>query len=468
MADELIPVALDLTQGRFYTVWAPTWYADDEDWEAFLGLDDSIVIFPTIGDLYSFCHSNTQHDLIDHPHWDHFQKLPASSYIPSRAHQFPFVDVMGLAALGAHPDALRLLSDTFEFLQKIAELGELEVSEKFILDSSHSFFLPQLIAYHRVFTASDGQKQLLKVQEYILEKYDAVLDELDEAFTVISADEALVEETNKSLEENYPDYFTLAQTSAVTQVTEANYPVPSLLNASDSSPEKTTPLSEDSTEKEENDSIVSSPVAAETQEPLLSSSINQKYRDSAWYSAGIDPIHIITSAVNVWTLRCYIGEKVMFLGDKNKIIGFESPEELLTFIADTSSSETIASSFRSLTTYSQLVTASQNEELEVIVTPENTYDFTNIHTDILYGPKNINVPRAELACELLTDFAHYAHDKKIPETLDSTAPLGWFLSYASEAYRGKPQKVEPPAPFELEANLWETLEKNLEESISIV
>ena len=40
MAGDIVPIELGLTDGNSFTLWAPRWRDGDDEWEAFLGLDE--------------------------------------------------------------------------------------------------------------------------------------------------------------------------------------------------------------------------------------------------------------------------------------------------------------------------------------------------------------------------------------------------------------------------------------------
>ena len=59
MATELVPIRLVVTEGDLYTLWAPHWRADGEDWEAFLGKDEDLYAFESVADLAAFVRTST-------------------------------------------------------------------------------------------------------------------------------------------------------------------------------------------------------------------------------------------------------------------------------------------------------------------------------------------------------------------------------------------------------------------------
>ena len=54
MAAALVPIRLRLTAGDLYTLWAPRWRDDGDDWEGFLGLDEDLYAFESVADLAAF------------------------------------------------------------------------------------------------------------------------------------------------------------------------------------------------------------------------------------------------------------------------------------------------------------------------------------------------------------------------------------------------------------------------------
>ena len=50
----IIPVKLSLTDGDFYTLWAPSWKEHGQEWQAFLGGDDNVYFFHSPAELLAF------------------------------------------------------------------------------------------------------------------------------------------------------------------------------------------------------------------------------------------------------------------------------------------------------------------------------------------------------------------------------------------------------------------------------
>ena len=93
----IVPIALTLDDRTGYTLWAPPWEEDGEEWQAFLGTTEDdpdtgstarVHLFPTPAALAAFCRSSTDHDLADHPVWPVVAGLGAAVLSPDDDHRF--------------------------------------------------------------------------------------------------------------------------------------------------------------------------------------------------------------------------------------------------------------------------------------------------------------------------------------------------------------------------------------------
>src|SRR5690625_4399799 len=88
----IVPIKISLTEGDFYTLWAPKWRQQGTEWQALLGDDESVLGFRTEAELLTFIESDKPHDLKDHPEWEGFNQGPANrseehtSELQSRGH----------------------------------------------------------------------------------------------------------------------------------------------------------------------------------------------------------------------------------------------------------------------------------------------------------------------------------------------------------------------------------------------
>src|ERR1700716_1108596 len=98
MAADIVPIRLGLTKGDLYTLWAPRWRDEGDEWEAFLGKDDDLYAFDSVADLAAFVRVKSDNDLTDHPGWQKLTEESAHTFDPAEDRQY---DVVGVAELVA-------------------------------------------------------------------------------------------------------------------------------------------------------------------------------------------------------------------------------------------------------------------------------------------------------------------------------------------------------------------------------
>ena len=87
----IVPVKLSLTEGDFYTLWAPKWRQSGSEWQAFLGDDEAVLAFNSPAELLCFVESGTKHDLLDHPQWDQFAGRDADRVTPAGRDEYDLI-----------------------------------------------------------------------------------------------------------------------------------------------------------------------------------------------------------------------------------------------------------------------------------------------------------------------------------------------------------------------------------------
>jgi hypothetical protein len=121
----IVPIALTLDDRTGYTLWAPPWEEDGEEWQAFLGTtaeDRAVVhLFPTPAALATFCRSSTEHDLADHPVWPVVAGLGAADLTPDDDHRYDLDGVYDIAAENPDRWAVEELAATVDIVSRLAE-----------------------------------------------------------------------------------------------------------------------------------------------------------------------------------------------------------------------------------------------------------------------------------------------------------------------------------------------------------
>ncbi|MGY6656196.1 primosomal protein [Amycolatopsis sp. TRM77291] len=413
MAQDIIPIELGLPQGDVVTLWAPRWREDGEEWEAFLGDEEDLYAFPDAAHLAAFVRTSEQHDLLDHPAWEVVPALNVPELIPDDDHTYDLVGVPELVAEKPDQWTLGELAEIIGIVRSLADVCELEEVHE-VLDAHESFSL--LDQGTLPFSGRDGERLWADLSQAVSEKWDTVLDAIDGLVTVPDVDEKVLEQTAEEL----------ATFLAESAEAEAAAVDEDLVDVDD--------------EDEEDD------------EPV-----------GFWGEVGIDPIKIITSGAEYYTLRCYLDDKPIFLGSEGEIDVFTSEKALIRAIAD--GKDLAGNDLAEVSTWDEVTTKATAGELEIEVDTENTYVLNGIAEDIAEGPEAIDPTQLELAVELITDAAEWADDDSVETALAANESLGWLVSFV---LRPDPSRLEPSAPFDAEQSEWRKLVETFENRLTVV
>ncbi|MDN2498577.1 primosomal protein [Nocardia nova] len=410
---DIVPIELGLTDGDLVTLWAPRWRDGDDEWEAFLGHEDELYGFDSPAELAAFIRTNDDNDLVDHPSWKVVVGLSAAELEPQEEHVFDLVGVPELAAGEPDPETIAELEETLEMVRTIGEVCELEVVTKFF--GSHPV-LGALPAGVTAFVGRDGEQLWDQVGNAIAKDWDRVIDAIDSVVASPDVDQealAVAEAELLAAEENVVDAEDAADT--------------------DDDDIEPVDLDEDEDTDEEDD---------------------EDEEETFWHEVGIDPVKIVTSEGEFFTLRCYLDDEPVFLGHDGTITVFPSERALARYLADDHDHD-----LARVSTYGEVRTAAVDGSLEVEVTEENVYVLPGLADDLGQGPKAVDIDQLDLAVELFTDAADYVGDDSAEQALAKSTPLGWYVSYLLEP---DPTRLAPSPPFTAEAESWRALEQAFE------
>ncbi|WP_282776220.1 MULTISPECIES: primosomal protein [unclassified Nocardia] len=408
---DIVPIELGLTNGDLVTLWAPRWRDGDDEWEAFLGHEDSLYGFDSVAELAAFIRADSDNDLVDHPAWKIIAGLSAAELEPEEQYVFDLVGVLELAAGDPDPEVVAELEETLDMVRNIGEVCELDVITKFF--GSHPV-LGALPAGVSAFTGQEGLELWDQIGAAIAKDWDSVLDAVDSVVKTpeVDADAVAVAEAELlAAEENIVDAEDAAETD-----------------------EDIEPVDLDEEDDEDED-------------------------ESFWHEVGIDPVKIVTSEGVYFTLRCYLDDEPVFLGTDGTITVFGSERALARYLADEHDHD-----LAQVSTYGEVQTAAVDGSLEVEVTDENVYVLPGLADDLAEGPKAVDVDQLDLAVELFTDAADYAEDDAVETALAVSTPLGWYVSYLLNP---DPTRLAPNPPFAAEAEAWKALEQGFESRLSV-
>ncbi|MFC8046588.1 primosomal protein [Nocardia sp. NPDC057353] len=403
---DIVPIELGLTDGDLVTLWAPRWRDGDDEWEAFLGHEDSLYGFESVAELAAFIRTDSDNDLVEHPAWKVVAGLSAAELEPEEEHTFDLVGVPELAASDPDGDTVAELEDTLEMVRTIGEVCELDPVTKFF--GGHPV-LGALPGGPNSFAGREGEELWDQIGAAIAEGWDDVLDAIDGVVKSPEVDAEAVAVAEAEL------------LAAAENVVDAD-------DAADSEEFEAVDLTK--TDDEDPD--------------------DEDEDESFWAEVGIDPVKIITSDGTWFTLRCYLDDEPIFLGRNGSIAVFDSERALARHLADDHEHD-----LARVSTYDEVQTAAIDGSLEVEVTDENVYVLPGLGDDLGEGPLTVDVDQLDLAVELFTDAADYAEDDAVEKALAPSTPLGWYVSYLLNP---DPTRLAPSPPFQAEAAAWRELE----------
>jgi hypothetical protein len=437
MSQDIVSIELGLPQGDVVTLWAPRWREDGEEWEAFLGHEDDLYAFPDAAHLAAFVRTVDEHDLADHPAWDVVPELSVPELLPDEAHTYDLVGVPELAA--EEPDTWTIgeLADIISIVRSLADVCELdEVHE--VLNSAAGFSVLEQGTFP--FTGREGEKLWTDLAETIAERWDEVLDAIDDVVVVPDVDKATLDETTDEL----------AAFQAESAEAESALDAEDADDVVEDESKKAADATGDDTDDTDDAELVDDEEEDAEPEPV-----------GFWAEVGIDPIKIITAEAEYYTLRCYLDDEPIFFGTKGKIAVTKSPRALAKHIAQSASED---NDLAEVSTWEDVATRATDGSLEIEVETDNTYVLNGLADDIEEGPDAVDPVQLDLAVELLNDAADWAGDKSVAEALTQSESLGWLVSFV---LRPDPTRLAPSPPFDAEVESWRKLVSEFEERLDI-
>jgi hypothetical protein len=389
VASDIVPIQLSLTEGDLVTLWAPRWREDGEEWEAFLGDDDSLFAFPEVTQLAAFVRTVTEHDLADHPAWSVVPDLTVAELTPEETQRYDVVGVPELAAEDPDTWTVGELAEITEMVRSIADVCELDgVTE--VLDAAPAFAL--LRQGTLPFVGREGARLWTQMLETIAERWDDVIDALDDLVDTPEVEPAALAAAEKEV--------VVAEDADAPQGAEAD---------------------EEDTDEEDDGPA------------------------TFWEEVGIDPIRITTPDADYLTLRCYLDDTPVFLGSDGRIDVFRNERALARWIGEDGADghDLVAAS-----TWPEIVERAGVGELEVVVDEVNAYTLTGLADDLGEGPLAVDPSQLDLARELLLDVGEWAGDSEPKEALAESQSLGWLISFVTKP---DPTRLAPSPPFKREA-----------------
>jgi hypothetical protein len=444
VASDIVPIQLSLTEGDLVTLWAPRWREDGEEWEAFLGDDDSLFAFPEVVQLAAFVRTDDAHDLGDHPAWPVVADLTVAELTPEEARRYDIIGVPELAAEDTDQWTVGELAEIVGMVRSIAEVCDLEVVEE-VLDSAPGFAL--LDQGTLPFVGREGGKLWQQLVDTIAERWDDVIDALDDLVTTPRVDMAALAAAEKEAED-----------LAALQAADAEFGDDDGVDDRELDAVDDEDDDDRDDEPDVDDTQVRPVVATDEDEAGTEETPDDEPEPTFWEQVGIDPIRIVTGDGELLTLRCYLDDRPIFLGADGEIDTFPTRGALMRFVADGAEGNDMAS----VSTWADVVERAAARELEIDVDPLNVYVLPGLEDDIAEGPLAVDPTQLEQAVELVRDVGDWAADDAPREALAESQSLGWLVSFVT---RPDPTRLAPSPPFDADAAKWRELVDDLEKRL---
>jgi hypothetical protein len=401
----IVPIALTLDDRTGYTLWAPPWEEDGEEWQAFLGTteDDAddgptarVHLFPSPAALAAYCRTHTDHDLADHPVWPVVAGLGAADLTPDDDHRFDLDGVYDIAAENPDRWAVEELAATIDIVSRLAEcldttpepddeLDDAETEGQFeaVAELAAKPEIGSLGLGVEAFVGRSGEDAWVGVGGVLDDLWEDVVEELSEHLDWTGAGSVGIED--------YP---------SAAEAEEAD---------ADELP--------DEVELEDDDEPGVRTIARGGR--INASPAEVASAAKFWEAVGILPVEIVVPEGAGVTLRCYVEDAARFLGRNGEVFVFESPDDLARFCAGNEDHD-----LTEIASWAEVA----DTDVPPLPADQDRYDLTELSDvlgEVADGAAGL-VDHSAFAqpVEGVRDLAEYARLTRVDELLAPSSPLG--------------------------------------------
>jgi hypothetical protein len=449
----IVPIALTVDDRTGFTLWAPPWEEDGEEWQAFLGTSEDdrarVHLFPTPAALAAFCRTRTDHDLADHPVWPVVVGLGAADLTPDDDHRYDLDGVYDIAAENPDRWAVEELAATIDIVTRLAECldtGDDEDDDE-LTDPDDDPDVDDDIELERR-SGGDATRggEFGALAELVSRPEVGSLGLGVEAFLGRSGEDAWVG-VGGALDDLWEDVLEelgahLDWTGGGTVAIE-DYP--SAAEADDEDDEF-----DDEADDTEDAAPATRPAGGSTAASAAAAGVSTIARPGRiaappaevakaaefWEAVGILPVEVVVPEGSGVTLRCYVDDRARFLGRDGEVFLFPSPADLTRFCRGDE-----AHDLTEIASWPEVA----DTDTPPLPADQDRYDLTEL-TEVLAevaGGAAGLVDHRVLAQQVegVRDVAEYAGLTRVDELLRPDAPLGQAVA------RGERQ---PDAPLRAE------------------
>jgi hypothetical protein len=339
----IVPIALTLDDRTGYTLWAPPWEEDGEEWQAFLGSTDEdaedgpvarVHLFPSVSALAAFCRVNTDHDLADHPVWPVVTGLGPADLTPDEDHRYDLDGLYDIVAEAPDRWAVDELAAVLDIVGRLADCCDTSGEDEDDDGAADSAFesVADLVARPEVaalglgveaFVGRSGEESWSRLGTAIDELWEDVLEELDEHLDWTGAGTVTVAAYPSAAEE-------AEARSALSGDDEDDDDIELVDTTAERGGDRpaTTAAPADAA-----DAAGAGTSAIRGGSRLTATPVTVAAAQEFWEAVGILPVELVVPGGAGVTLRCYVEDRARFLGRNGEVFVFATPVDLARFCA---------------------------------------------------------------------------------------------------------------------------------------
>ena len=169
----VVPIRLTLDGRTGVTLWATPWIEDGEEWQAFLGVGQHVLVFGTTAEMSEHLRSGEEHDLTDHPRWKDLVALTPEELEPDEDYVFDLDGAYDLAASDPDPYTVSELSDLIDLVQRVAEVCDDGTLLRLVEDTPE---FAMLLSDDVSFAGADGDARWTEVGAVVERSWEPMLE----------------------------------------------------------------------------------------------------------------------------------------------------------------------------------------------------------------------------------------------------------------------------------------------------
>ena len=349
----VVPIRLTLDGRTGVTLWATPWEEDGEEWQAFLGAGQHVLVFGTAEEMAEHLRSGEENDLTDHPRWKDLLQLTPDELEPDEDYVFDLDGAYELALSDPDPYTVSELSDLVDLVQRVAEVCDDGTLLKLVEETPE---FAALLSDDASFAGTDGEERWTAVGAVVERSWEPLIERFSRLVewrgTEVLAEDADDVETDEDADDT--DVVDLDDT-----------------DEDDGEPARTPVVTPAGT------AVVGEVGAVEVDDEDDEADPTDGGRYTIWEVAGILPLSVTLPSGTGYTLRTYNGEDddPIFLGSDLTVDLFRTADGLMAYCRSGDDND-----LSEMVTWPDIAEA---EELPVEPEPEEVYDLRSPGEDAI-------------------------------------------------------------------------------------